>query len=111
MIANDIPLRKLSLEEWLELMDIWVILSTIGNACQIIGTVFVIFSFRGTGLVGTGCMIAWLGLFRYLRFIPRFTILNSVLQKSIPKLVIFMAEFIPSFVAFMLFATASFWIV
>jgi hypothetical protein len=67
-----------------------MILSTVGNACQIIGTILVIFDFRGTGIVGAGCMIAWLNIFRYLRYIPRFIVLNSVLQKSIPKLVIFM---------------------
>ena len=76
-------------------------MSTIGNSCQIIGSIFLIFNFKKSVVVGIGCLMSWLGIFTYLKYIPRFTVLNQVLSKSMPKLIVFLIEFVPVFMAFL----------
>ncbi len=109
VITNKIPLRALSLDELLDIIDVWIVFSTIGNLCQVLGSTYLIATHRSSLLVGMGCIISWMVLFKFLRTYDKMVLLNRVLSMSFPRILVFMGEFIPSFLAFSMFGTTVFW--
>lgn len=108
-VANKIPLRALSWGELLEIIDVWMVVGSLGNLCQVVGSIYLLFTHRPTIIVGLGCIIAWIVLFKFLRRYQKMVLLNKVLSMSLPQILVFMGEFIPMFVAFTVFGSTVFW--
>lgn len=108
-MVNKIPLRALSWGELLEIIDIWVVIGSLGNLCQAFGSIYLLLTHRPTILVGFGCIIAWIVLFKFLRRYQKMVLLNKVLSMSMPQILIFMGEFTPAFMAFTIFGNTVFW--
>jgi hypothetical protein len=109
MVINRIPLRALSWSELLEIIDGWVIIGSLGNFCQVVGSTYLLFTHRPTIIVGLGCITAWIVLFKFLRRYQKMVLLNKVLSMSMPQIIIFMGEFIPMFLAFTIYGNTVFW--
>jgi|JI6StandDraft_1071083.scaffolds.fasta_scaffold08292_3 hypothetical protein len=93
----------------LEIIDIWVLVGSLGNLCQVVGSIFLLSTQRPTIIIGLGCITAWIVLFKFLRRYQKMVLLNKVLSMSLPQIFIFMGEFIPAFLAFTIFGSTVFW--
>lgn len=108
-VTNKIPLRALTWTEVFEIVDVWVVLGSFGHICQMIGSIYLVFTHQPTMIVGIGCIIAWMVLYKYIRHYERMILLNQILGKSLPQIIIFMGEFIPMFFSFTIFGYTVFW--
>lgn len=108
-VANRIPMRALTWGETLDIVDVWIIIGTVGNLFQVLGSTYLILTHKSTIMVGMGCIISWMVLFKFLRRYEKMVLLNQVLSMSFPRIMIFMGEFIPMFFSFTIFGATVFW--
>lgn len=89
-VANRIPMRALSWGETLEIVDVWMIIGTFGNLFQMLGSTYLIFTHKSSIMVGMGCIISWMVIFKFLRNYEKMVLLNQVLSMSLPRIMVFM---------------------
>ncbi|TMS35187.1 hypothetical protein L596_002639 [Steinernema carpocapsae] len=91
---------KLTLSDQLTFLNIWYVMIVVNDVLIVIGTVckftieFKDFDndlFTSTGiLLGTGALLVYIGLLRYLRFFNQYNILILTIKKSLPNMLRFM---------------------
>eukprot|EP01114_Cavostelium_apophysatum_P002383 TRINITY_DN12120_c0_g1_i1.p1 TRINITY_DN12120_c0_g1~~TRINITY_DN12120_c0_g1_i1.p1 ORF type:complete len:447 (+),score=52.67 TRINITY_DN12120_c0_g1_i1:110-1342(+) len=112
---KEIPLRLK-----LRFFNAWFIMNLIGNLLLIIGCVFDIFwvlgpdnAFQGIENVlkfclGTGCLLSYINLIRYLEFDEHYMILIRALGKGMPQVFRFIVGVAPFFIGYALFGMLYF---
>ncbi|XP_071117775.1 mucolipin-3-like [Haliotis cracherodii] len=94
--------KKLSLAEQTDFLNMWYILIVVNDALTVVGSSFKIqledqkFSSSsknydiGSVTLGIGCLMAWMGVLRYLGFFEKYNILIITLKKAFPNVLRFL---------------------
>lgn len=91
-------------------MDMWFIVSVLGNFIQIVGSIIAVidsvtnsnlsvFKFQ-EALIGFGCMAAWLMMLKYLEYNPNINLMTSTLRFASTNIFMFMLGVLPFFFGF-----------
>ncbi|XP_046576711.1 mucolipin-3-like isoform X2 [Haliotis rubra] len=94
--------KKLSLSEQTDFLNMWYILIVVNDSLTVVGSSFKIqledqkFSSSsenydiGSVTLGIGCLMAWMGVLRYLGFFEKYNILIITLKKAFPNVLRFL---------------------
>ncbi|XP_067678694.1 mucolipin-3-like isoform X2 [Haliotis asinina] len=94
--------KKLSLSEQTDFLNMWYILIVVNDCLTVVGSSFKIqledqkFSSSsenydiGSVTLGIGCLMAWMGVLRYLGFFEKYNILIITLKKAFPNVLRFL---------------------
>eukprot|EP00347_Sterkiella_histriomuscorum_P024278 403331685 len=112
--------EDLTVNDKIKLFSYWTILSIIGSFLQIFGSlsnimsVYNIFEIDRQGgnvelLIGLGCMMAWLGLVRYMEYSEEYSILGRTLSLSAPNVLKTMISTLPVLMGYTFLGVALFY--
>ncbi|CAD5211036.1 unnamed protein product [Bursaphelenchus okinawaensis] len=87
---------KMHLKDELSFLNMWYVMIVVNDVCIVIGTVCKIaiefrdfdnsmFTLTGV-LLGIGCLLVYIGLFRYLGFFNQYNVLILTLKRAIPSI-------------------------
>lgn len=106
--------RSLSLSDQCEFLNLWYVTIIINDILTVIGTAFKIqlelrnmrsssanFDYCGL-MLGTGSLLAWLGVLRYIGFFQQFNILIVTLKKAFPNMMRFLVCCILLYIGFVI---------
>lgn len=90
--------KELTLSDQLEFVNMWYVLIIINDVLTVAGSIMKIeiqnkfaHTYEVCGiLLGTGNLLVWLGVLRYLNFYDKYSILIMTLKKSIPNIMRFL---------------------
>ena len=105
----------LSLRDKLRFFNMWFVLATIGNVCNLVGpllalqTQVTLHSDR-TRLyfLGLGCMMAWVNVVQYFEGAASYYVLITTLRKGMPRVARFLIGVLPVFLGYAMFGVAFF---
>lgn len=106
--------RPLTLSDQCEFLNLWYVTIIINDVLTIIGTAFKIqlelrnmksssknYDYCGL-MLGTGSLLAWMGVLRYIGFFQQFNILIVTLKKAFPNMMRFLACCILLYIGFVI---------
>jgi hypothetical protein len=106
--------ESLSYRQKAKLINLWIIISSLGNICQIFEG-FLAFAdstnFQNSHdlLVGLSCFCSWIYILRYLNHDSKAYTLINTLKRSISTLFPYVIGIIPIFMAYVFFGISCFW--
>ncbi|CAD5215297.1 unnamed protein product [Bursaphelenchus xylophilus] len=103
---------KISLKDDLSFLNMWYVMIVINDVCIVIGTVCKIaiefrdfdnsmFTLTGV-LLGIGCLLVYIGLFRYLGFFSQYSVLILTLKRALPSICRFLVCTVILYVGFLI---------
>ena len=120
-VNNDHEILHWELLSWSEKMaffNIWFILGTISNTCNIVGYCLsfheyltyerVEFDITTQVLIASGCLLIWISMVQYLEGFSTYYVLITTLSRSLPKVASFLVGVLPIFLGYCLFGIAFF---
>ncbi|XP_053394863.1 mucolipin-3-like isoform X2 [Mercenaria mercenaria] len=106
--------KSLSRSDQCEFLNLWYVTIIINDLLTIVGTAFKIqlelrnmkssssnFDYCGV-MLGTGSLLAWLGVLRYIGYFPQFNILIVTLKKAFPNMMRFLVCCIMLYIGFVI---------
>lgn len=104
----------LSVKEKLNFVDLWIIVTILGNLCQLFGSVSAFIDEHNVltiheTFIGIGCFCAWIGIIRYLEPNKNAYTVVHTMQRATPTLGPYMIGIIPIFMAFSFLSMCLFW--
>jgi len=110
--------RGLSFADKLEFFNFWFITTTIANAGNIIGSLWLLNMLLNIKsgnewqvplfFTGLGCMFTWISGIQYFEMFPEYYALILTLRKSAPRVLAFLVGVMPVFLGFAYFGVAFF---
>lgn len=106
--------NKLKFRDKLRFFNLWVIMTIVGNLCQIIGvvTAFIDSDMMDDShqiVVGFGCWCAWVNIVRYLENSNESYALVYALQRSLGNLLWYFMGILPIYMGFVFLGMSIFW--
>mmetsp|Transcript_34557 Transcript_34557/g.60659 ORF Transcript_34557/g.60659 Transcript_34557/m.60659 type:complete len:295 (+) Transcript_34557:2777-3661(+) len=106
--------NKLKLRDKMRFFNLWIILTIVGNLCQIIGvvTAFIdsdMLNSSHQAVVGFGCWCAWVNVVRYLENSNESYALVHALQRSLGNLLWYFIGIVPIYMGFVFLGMSIFW--
>lgn len=105
---------KLKFRDKMRFFNLWIIITIVGNLCQIIGvvTAFIdsdMLNTRHQIIVGFGCWCAWVNIVRYLENSNESYALVHALQRSLGNLLWYFIGIVPIYMGFVFLGMSIFW--
>lgn len=94
--------------------NMWTIISLIGNIVQVFGAGMSLLDTDNVMtsteiLVGSGCMLAYINIGRYLEYNRDYSALFTVIQRALPNVLRYLLGVMPVFMGFIFFGLCLFW--
>jgi len=104
----------LTFRQKLRFFDMWVILTVVGNLCQMFGAVMFLYNQEiiqkvQETLIGLGCFCAWVGLTRFLEHTSNAYIIINTLKRSFNVIIPYIIGLLPIFMAYVFLGFCLFW--
>ncbi len=107
---------QLSLTDKLRFFNVWFLVATIGNVCNIVGPLLSIHdqimlesnSYTRLYFLGLGCMMAWICVVQYFEGAASYYVLITTLRKGTPRVCRFLIGVLPVFLGYAMFGVAFF---
>ena len=105
---------SLDFEEKLKFIDLWIIFTSIGNICQILGcsSILIIGNVAlqvNEAVIGLGCFFSWISVIQHLKQYHTTYIVIDTLSRSFNRLGAYICGVLPIFIGFVLLGMCLFW--
>jgi hypothetical protein len=112
--STEIVWDSLDFEEKMKFIDLWIIFTSLGNICQILGclSILIVGNFAlevNEAVIGLGCFFSWISVLQHLKQYHTTYIVIDTLSRSFSRLGWYISGVLPIFMGFVLLGICLFW--
>lgn len=97
---EEITLNEVKWENYASLIEFHTYFTVLSNVFQIIGSVYLIFGTEHEVIIGMGCLMSWLTVFKFIKKYQNLVLMYEVMKMSIIKISYFLISLVALFLGY-----------